>query len=109
MHFGCFVTAETRLTCVIHCVFCVQEMQRPRYFTASEVAAHNTAADFWVSFLGKVCDLSPLMSRYEGERGLFTDRDCVYQVKHELVCVCGGFSQVNYGLFSYLSGFCVSN
>ncbi|XP_069580963.1 cytochrome b5 domain-containing protein 1 [Brachyistius frenatus] len=42
-------------------------MNRPKFFTPSEVAAHNTAADLWVSFLGKVCDLSPLMSRYEGD------------------------------------------
>ncbi|KAM9708923.1 uncharacterized protein ACNS7B_001065 isoform 2-T2 [Menidia menidia] len=41
-------------------------MQRPRFFTPEEVAAHNTAADCWVSFLGKVCDLSPLMARHEG-------------------------------------------
>ncbi|XP_008298534.1 cytochrome b5 domain-containing protein 1 isoform X1 [Stegastes partitus] len=42
-------------------------MVRPKFFTPSEVAAHNTAADLWVSFLGKVCDLSPLMSRYGGD------------------------------------------
>ncbi|KAM9708922.1 cytochrome b5 domain-containing protein 1-like isoform 1-T1 [Menidia menidia] len=42
-------------------------MQRPRFFTPEEVAAHNTAADCWVSFLGKVCDLSPLMARHEGD------------------------------------------
>ncbi|XP_030580963.1 cytochrome b5 domain-containing protein 1 [Archocentrus centrarchus] len=42
-------------------------MLRPRYFTPSEVAAHNTAEDLWVSFLGKVCDLSPLMSRHKGD------------------------------------------
>ncbi|CAG5929463.1 unnamed protein product [Menidia menidia] len=44
-------------------------MQRHRFFTPEEVAAHNTAADCWVSFLGKVCDLSPLMVRHEGEVG----------------------------------------
>uniref|UniRef100_A0A4W6BL03 Cytochrome b5 domain-containing protein 1 n=1 Tax=Lates calcarifer TaxID=8187 RepID=A0A4W6BL03_LATCA len=42
-------------------------MDRPRYFTPAEVAAHNTVADLWVSFLGKVCDLTPLMSRYKGD------------------------------------------
>ncbi|XP_004571634.1 cytochrome b5 domain-containing protein 1 [Maylandia zebra] len=42
-------------------------MGRPRYFTPSEVAAHNTAEDLWVSFLGKVYDLSPLMSQYKGD------------------------------------------
>lgn len=46
---------------------CLQMIGRPRYFTPSEVAAHNTAEDLWVSFLGKVYDLSPLMSQYKGE------------------------------------------
>ncbi|XP_068612042.1 cytochrome b5 domain-containing protein 1 [Brachionichthys hirsutus] len=41
-------------------------MGRQKYFTPAEVAAHNTAADLWVSFLGKVCDLSPLIDQYEG-------------------------------------------
>lgn len=43
-------------------------METQRYFTAAEVAAHNTAADLWVSVLGRVLDLSPLVERYEGER-----------------------------------------
>uniref|UniRef100_A0A8C7WRT7 Cytochrome b5 domain-containing protein 1 n=1 Tax=Oryzias sinensis TaxID=183150 RepID=A0A8C7WRT7_9TELE len=43
-------------------------MTRPRFFTAAEVATHNTATDLWVSFLGKVCDLSPLVTRHAGER-----------------------------------------
>ncbi|XP_070711400.1 cytochrome b5 domain-containing protein 1 [Pempheris klunzingeri] len=42
-------------------------MDRPRYFTPAEVAAHNTVADLWVSFQGKVCDLTPLMERYKGD------------------------------------------
>ncbi|KAM9335362.1 cytochrome b5 domain-containing protein 1 [Symphorus nematophorus] len=41
--------------------------KRPRYFTPAEVSAHNTAADLWVSFLGKVCDLTPLMERHKGD------------------------------------------
>lgn len=40
---------------------------RPRFFTPAEVAAHDTVDDLWVSFLGKVCDLSPLVNRYRGE------------------------------------------
>lgn len=43
-------------------------MERPKYFTPTEVGAHNTADDLWVSFLGKVCDLTPLMQQYKGER-----------------------------------------
>ncbi|XP_041842225.1 cytochrome b5 domain-containing protein 1 [Melanotaenia boesemani] len=59
---GCQLPAATRLSRVFSVL-----MQRPRFFTPSEVAAHNTEADLWVSFLGKVLDLSPLMSRYEGD------------------------------------------
>lgn len=44
-------------------------MNRPKYFTPAEVAAHNSATDLWVSFLGKVWDLTPLVSRHEGEPG----------------------------------------
>ncbi|XP_068444177.1 cytochrome b5 domain-containing protein 1 [Clinocottus analis] len=39
---------------------------RRRYFTPAEVSAHNTKADLWLSFLGKVCDLSPLMLHQPG-------------------------------------------
>ncbi|XP_061922898.1 cytochrome b5 domain-containing protein 1 isoform X1 [Entelurus aequoreus] len=40
---------------------------RPRFFTPAQVSAHNTSADLWVSFLGKVCDLTPLVKQYEGD------------------------------------------
>lgn len=40
---------------------------RPRFFTPAEVAAHDTVDDLWVSCLGRVCDLSPLVTRYRGE------------------------------------------
>ncbi|MEQ2264600.1 Cytochrome b5 domain-containing protein 1 [Xenotaenia resolanae] len=51
-------------------------MERPRYFTPSEVASHCTSADLWVSFLGRVCDLSPLMSRYQGDVLLLPIMEC---------------------------------
>ncbi|XP_056299149.1 cytochrome b5 domain-containing protein 1 [Pseudoliparis swirei] len=35
-----------------------------RYFTPAEVSAHNTAADLWLSFLGTVSDLTPLMEQH---------------------------------------------
>ena len=41
-------------------------MPRPRYFTPREVAAHNTPADCWVSYLGKVYDLTPLCKEHAG-------------------------------------------
>ncbi|XP_074555159.1 cytochrome b5 domain-containing protein 1 [Halichoeres trimaculatus] len=51
-------------------------MDRPRFFTPAEVAAHNTAADLWVSFLGKVCDLTPLMEQHKGDDLLFPIMQC---------------------------------
>ncbi|XP_068164764.1 cytochrome b5 domain-containing protein 1-like [Antennarius striatus] len=42
-------------------------MSRRKYFTPAEVSEHNTAADLWVSFLGKVYDLTPLVTQHEGE------------------------------------------
>ena len=39
---------------------------RPRYFTPSEVAAHNTPDDCWVSYLGRVRDLTPLCAEQAG-------------------------------------------
>lgn len=44
-----------------------QMKKRPRFFTPAEVASHFTAGDLWVSFLGKVCDLTPLMKQHSGE------------------------------------------
>lgn len=35
--------------------------QRSRYYTPNEVALHNTPSDLWVSFLGKVYDLTELV------------------------------------------------
>ena len=40
--------------------------RRPRYFTPSEVAAHNTPDDCWVSYLGCVRDLTPLCAEHAG-------------------------------------------
>ena len=43
------------------------KMVRPKYYTPNEVAVHNTLDDLWVSFLGKVYDLTPLCEKYKGE------------------------------------------
>nr|XP_020443201.1 cytochrome b5 domain-containing protein 1 [Monopterus albus] len=51
-------------------------MSRQRYFTPAEVAAHNTADDLWVSFLGRVCDLTPLMSQNKGDALLLPIMEC---------------------------------
>lgn len=42
-------------------------MVRPKYFTPTEVAVHNTLEDLWVSFLGKVYNLTPLCDKYKGD------------------------------------------
>jgi cytochrome b involved in lipid metabolism len=42
-------------------------MGRPKYFTPNEVSVHNTADDLWVSFLGKVYNLTPLCEKYKGK------------------------------------------
>lgn len=39
----------------------------PKYFTPTEVAEHNAAEDLWVSFLGKVFKLSPLVEANQGD------------------------------------------
>ncbi|KAK5848040.1 hypothetical protein PBY51_005695 [Eleginops maclovinus] len=42
-------------------------MKRRRFFTPLEVSSHNTDADLWVSFLGRVCDLTPLIEEHRGD------------------------------------------
>ncbi|XP_008322838.1 cytochrome b5 domain-containing protein 1 isoform X2 [Cynoglossus semilaevis] len=51
-------------------------MDTPKYFTPAEVAAHNTAEDLWVSFLGKVCNLTPLMNQFKGDALLLPIMEC---------------------------------
>ena len=46
-------------------------MSRPRYYTPKEVAAHNAPGDCWVSYLGKVYDLTSLCKEHTGEHGKF--------------------------------------
>lgn len=43
------------------------EVGRPKYFTPNEVASHNTAKDLWVSFLGKVYDLTSFVEENAGD------------------------------------------
>lgn len=40
---------------------------RRRFYTPYEVAKHNTADDCWVSFLGGVYDLTPLLQKHPGK------------------------------------------
>ncbi|XP_026990154.1 cytochrome b5 domain-containing protein 1 [Tachysurus fulvidraco] len=42
-------------------------MPRSKYFTPNEVSVHNTIGDLWVSFLGKVYNLTPLLQDYKGD------------------------------------------
>ncbi|XP_049622148.1 cytochrome b5 domain-containing protein 1 [Suncus etruscus] len=44
----------------------LQHFQR-RFFTPSEVAQHNQLQDLWVSYLGSVYDLTPLVEAYKGD------------------------------------------
>jgi cytochrome b involved in lipid metabolism len=41
-------------------------MARPAYFLPSEVAIHNVESDCWVSLLGNVYDLTPLLAQHKG-------------------------------------------
>ena len=41
--------------------------KRPKYYTPNEVSVHNTLKDLWVSFLGKVYDLTPMCERHAGK------------------------------------------
>ncbi|XP_072255435.1 cytochrome b5 domain-containing protein 1 [Pyxicephalus adspersus] len=40
---------------------------RAPYFTPREVSRHCTPADLWVSYLGRVYDLTPLAAQYRGD------------------------------------------
>jgi cytochrome b involved in lipid metabolism len=40
--------------------------KRPKYFTPNEVSIHNAGRDIWVSFLGKVYNLTPLIQENAG-------------------------------------------
>eukprot|EP01136_Pigoraptor_vietnamica_P002180 Opistho-1_new@29777 len=42
------------------------DLARPRYFTPSEVEMHSTPTDCWVSFLGRVYDLTSLCEENQG-------------------------------------------
>lgn len=46
-------------------------MSRPRYYTPKEVAAHNAPGDCWVSYLGKVYNLTSLCKEHTGEHGKY--------------------------------------
>jgi len=41
--------------------------KRPKYYTPNEVSVHNTPKDLWVSFLGKVYNLTPLCQQFAGD------------------------------------------
>lgn len=43
------------------------DSERLRYYTPTEVSSHNVSSDCWVSYLGKVYDLTPLCQDCSGE------------------------------------------
>lgn len=44
----------------------MEESKRLPFFSGPEVAEHNVSADCWVSFFGKVYNLTPLIAEYKG-------------------------------------------
>lgn len=44
-----------------------QEPERHLYIAPFEVVIHNKPNDCWVSFLGKVYNITPLIKQYQGE------------------------------------------
>lgn len=59
--------------------------RRPRYFTPSQVAAHNVPSDCWVSYLGKVYDLTPLCQEHAGR----LDENAPGYLSHTLILTVG--------------------
>ncbi|KAA0723077.1 Cytochrome b5 domain-containing protein 1 [Triplophysa tibetana] len=51
-------------------------MLRPKYFTSKEVSLHNTLGDIWVSYLGKVYNLTPLVEENKGDLLLKSIIEC---------------------------------
>ncbi len=43
-------------------------VKRPKYFTPNEVSIHNTAKDLWVSFLGRVYNLTSFVEANAGKQ-----------------------------------------
>lgn len=43
-----------------------KEYRLQRYYTPADVAKHRSSHDCWVSFLGRVYDLTPLLASYQG-------------------------------------------
>ena len=73
-------------------------MGRQRYFTPNEVSLHNTADDLWVSFLGKVYDLTPLCEKYKGKNASFVFVACESVV---MMCTCIATTGVSATLFMF--------
>lgn len=53
-----------------------------RYYTPNEVSVHNTLEDLWVSFLGKVYNLTPLCEQYKG--ALTSTSTCTHDWWHTI-------------------------
>jgi len=43
-----------------------KEYTLKRYYTEGDIAQHNVSHDCWVSYFGRVFDLTPLLAEYEG-------------------------------------------
>lgn len=44
-----------------------QPQKRIRYFTPAEIESHNSVTDCWVSVMGRVLDVTPLIAENAGK------------------------------------------
>ena len=86
--FKFYENEETRLDCfnqdcfnqldwpdlnISHVGWTMAPAYKQRYYTPGEVGQHSSSKDLWVSFLGKVYNLTPLANKYTGSsRSCFT-------------------------------------
>ena len=61
------IVARKRFKKTLNVIMPVKTTKRPKYYTPNEVSIHNTLKDLWVSFLGKVYDLTPLCEKNAGK------------------------------------------
>ena len=48
-------------------ILTADQKQTSKYYTPNEVSVHNTSDDIWVSYLGKVYDLTKLVAEHKSD------------------------------------------